>query len=127
MQGSGGEPKKPKVSSSEESKSLSYPQTIAAAVTENKLCWSRAALGYRATSRKRQISFCGISLRTLRHFAEQGSLPWLPANHMIASLPRSVGEQPAQTVMEREDAFLPSMFAFPEQTYAALSRSDLPT
>lgn len=38
------------------------------------------------------VSFRGISLHTLQ---EQGLLPWLLANHMAASLPRSVGEQPA--------------------------------
>ena len=90
---------------------------------ENKLSCSRAALGYRGGggfkwSWSREFFFGGwggecIGMRFVAIVTSK--------SHGIASLPRSAGEQQAQTVMGGEDAFLPSMVAFPEQTCAAVS------
>ena len=92
--------------------------TTAAAVMENKLSWSRVALGHRTTSLPRSLSVGFLSV----HFTGMRFVAMVTSeSHGIASLPRSAGEQQAQTVMGREDAFLPSMVAFPEQTCAAVS------
>lgn len=85
---------------------------------ENKLSWSRAALGHRTTSLPGSLSVGFLSV----HFIGMRFVAIVTSkSHGIASLPRSAGEQQAQTVMGGEDAFLPSMVAFPEQTCAAVS------
>lgn len=111
------EPVSPAQKRADHCRFLNNITTTAAAVMENNLSWSGAALGHRTTSLPRSLSVGFLSL----HFTGMRFVAMVTSKSHGISLPRSAGKQQAQIVMGREDAFLPSMVAFPEQTCAAVS------